>query len=37
LNEEALDRAVWRTFFGRGYAPVVRQKKKIKKENLNVC
>jgi len=25
LKEEALDRAVWRTGFGRGYEPVVRQ------------
>jgi hypothetical protein len=25
LNEEALDRAVWRTRCGRGYGPVVRQ------------
>jgi hypothetical protein len=25
LNEEALDRTVWRTRFGRGYGPVVRQ------------
>jgi hypothetical protein len=25
LKEEALDRTVWRTRFGRGYGPVVRQ------------
>jgi hypothetical protein len=25
LKEEALDRIVWRTSFGRGYGPVVRQ------------
>jgi hypothetical protein len=25
LTEEALDRTVWRTGFGRGYRPVVRQ------------
>jgi hypothetical protein len=25
LKEEALDRTVWRTGFGRGYGPVVRQ------------
>jgi hypothetical protein len=25
LNEEALDRTVWRTRFGRDYGPVVRQ------------
>jgi hypothetical protein len=25
LQEEALDRTVWRTHFGRGYGPVVRQ------------
>jgi hypothetical protein len=25
LNEEALDRTLWRTRFGRGYGPVVRQ------------
>jgi hypothetical protein len=25
LKEDALDRAVWRTLFGRGYGPVVRQ------------
>jgi hypothetical protein len=25
LNEDALDRTVWRTRFGRGYGPVVRQ------------
>jgi len=24
LKEEALDRTVWRTGFGRGYGPVVR-------------
>jgi hypothetical protein len=27
LKEEALDRSVWRTRFGRGYALVVRLKK----------
>jgi hypothetical protein len=25
LKEEALDRSLWRTRFGRGYGPVVRQ------------
>jgi hypothetical protein len=25
LKDEALDRTVWRTRFGRGYGPVVRQ------------
>jgi hypothetical protein len=25
LKEEALDRTVWRTHFGRGFGPVVRQ------------
>jgi hypothetical protein len=25
LKEEALDRTMWRTLFGRGYGPVVRQ------------
>jgi hypothetical protein len=25
LKEEALDRNLWRTRFGRGYGPVVRQ------------
>jgi hypothetical protein len=25
LQEEALDRTLWRTRFGRGYGPVVRQ------------
>jgi hypothetical protein len=25
LTEEALDRTVWRTGFGRGFGPVVRQ------------
>jgi hypothetical protein len=25
LREEALDRTLWRTRFGRGYGPVVRQ------------
>jgi hypothetical protein len=25
LKEEELDRTVWRTHFGRGYGPVVRQ------------
>jgi hypothetical protein len=25
MKEEALDRTVWRTRFGRGYGPVVRQ------------
>jgi hypothetical protein len=27
LKEEALDRTLWRTRFGRGYGPVVRQTK----------
>jgi hypothetical protein len=25
LKEEALDRTVWKIFFGKGYGPVVRQ------------
>jgi hypothetical protein len=25
LQEEALDRAIWRALFGRGFGPVVRQ------------
>jgi len=25
LKEEALDRTLWRTHFGRGYGPVIRQ------------
>jgi hypothetical protein len=25
LKEEALDRTLWKTHFGRGYGPVVRQ------------
>jgi hypothetical protein len=25
LKEEAIDRTMWRTHFGRGYGPVVRQ------------
>jgi hypothetical protein len=25
LKEESLDRTLWRTSFGRGYGPVVRQ------------
>jgi hypothetical protein len=25
LNEEALDRAIWRARFGRGFGPAVRQ------------
>jgi hypothetical protein len=25
LNEEALDRTKWRSRFGRGYGPIVRQ------------
>jgi hypothetical protein len=25
LKEEALDRTVWRTCFGRGYEPIIRQ------------
>jgi hypothetical protein len=28
LNEEALDRTVWRTRFGKGYGSVVRQTNK---------
>ena len=30
LKEETLDRTVWRTRLGRGYGPVVRQKKEWK-------
>jgi hypothetical protein len=33
LKEEALDRTMWRTRFGRGYEPVVRQTI----ERMNVC
>jgi hypothetical protein len=29
LKEEALDRTVWRTRFGRGFGPVVRQTAKL--------
>jgi hypothetical protein len=25
LKEEALDRTLWKTHFGRGYGPVIRQ------------
>jgi hypothetical protein len=25
MKEEATDRTLWRTYFGRGYEPVVRQ------------
>jgi hypothetical protein len=32
LKEEALDRSLWRTSFGRGYRPVVRQMK----ERMNI-
>jgi hypothetical protein len=28
LKEEALDRAIWRAGFGRGFGPVVRQSTK---------
>ena len=29
LKKEALDRSLWRTRFGRGYGPVVRQTTKL--------
>jgi hypothetical protein len=32
LKEEALDRILWRTRFGRGYGPVLRQTKERKNE-----
>jgi hypothetical protein len=28
-KEEALDRSLWRTRFGRGYGPVVRQTREL--------
>ena len=36
LKEEVLDRTLWRTRFGRGYGPVVRQtaNEEIKKESI---
>jgi hypothetical protein len=33
LKEEALDRTVWRTRFGRGYGPVARQTRR----RTNIC
>jgi hypothetical protein len=35
LKEEALDRTLWRTRFGRGYGPVVRQTTKLMMPVLN--
>jgi hypothetical protein len=29
VKEEALDQTLWRTCFGRGYGPVVRQKREL--------
>jgi hypothetical protein len=29
VEEEALDRTLWRTFFGRDYGPVIRHTKKL--------
>jgi hypothetical protein len=39
LKEEALDRTLWRTRFGRGYGPVVRQTAKWMNEleRYHVC
>jgi hypothetical protein len=39
LEEEALDRTVWRTRFGRGCGPVVRQNTKLinRPEEQAVC
>jgi hypothetical protein len=34
LREEALDRTLWRTRFGRGYRPVVRQTAESMKASL---
>jgi hypothetical protein len=36
LKEEALDRTLWRTCFGRGYGPVVRQTAKSVLPNLQI-
>jgi hypothetical protein len=36
LKEEALDRAMWRVRFGRGFRPVVRQTNKWMNENISV-
>jgi hypothetical protein len=35
LKGEALDRSVWRTVFGRGYGPVVRQTTEWMNEWMN--
>jgi hypothetical protein len=37
LKEEALDRAVWRARFGRGFGPVVRRTAKRMNECMYVC
>jgi hypothetical protein len=34
LKEEALDRTMWKARFGRGFGPVVRQKKKKKNTQI---
>jgi hypothetical protein len=36
LQEEALDRTVWRARFGRGFGPVVRQTAKLMNRNVPV-
>jgi hypothetical protein len=36
LKEEALDRTMWRTRFGRGFGPVVRQATKWN-ELISIC
>jgi hypothetical protein len=36
LKEGALDRTLWRTRFGRGYGPVVRQTTKLNEYLLHV-
>jgi hypothetical protein len=36
LKEEVLDRTVWRTRFGRGYGPVVRQTTELNEMIVNV-
>ena len=43
LEEEALDRTMWRACFGRGFGPVVRQttnemnEDKVKALSSNIC
>jgi hypothetical protein len=35
LKERALDRTMWRTRFGRGYGPVLRQRREWMNEWMN--